>query len=284
MKLTAKNKIRILVDNKAEYPLISEHGFAAIIETETKRILFDTGQEQALFNNAEHLKVSLTDIDILVLSHGHYDHSGNIARIIKNNPDILFYAHPDCMQDRYSYHEGKPLKYVGISERDKEAIQSLPENQIHWCSERTEITKDIYITGFVPREHKLEDTGGDFYLNREMSFPDIIKDDLSLWFEGDRGLTVLCGCCHSGVQNTINHICSFYVNPHIETLAGGFHLVHSLDERIESTLDFLEKIKINHTIGGHCTGEGVLKKFSSRLRHSFSESRAGFLINVHMHS
>lgn len=281
---TSLCKIKIIVDNKAESPLISEHGFAALIESGGKRILFDTGQGQALFTNAEILNISLTELDILILSHGHYDHSGNIAALITDNPQIEFFAHPDCLQKRYSYHEGQPLKYVGLTEKDRDAIRGLPFNKIHWCTGRTKITDGIYITGFVPREHQLEDTGGNFYLDRGMKIPDIIKDDLSLWLEGIRGLTVLCGCCHSGIQNTINYISSHYETPEFVTLAGGFHLKNSSDDRIESSIKFLKNLNIHHTIGGHCTGEKALKIFCRSLGKSFSDSETGLTINVHMHS
>lgn len=276
--------IRVIVDNRAELPLMAEHGYAALLETEDKKILFDTGQGRALYDNAEKMDISLTDIDALILSHGHYDHSGNIASLIGDNRNIEFFAHPDCLQERFSYHEGEVIKSVGLTERDREVLMGLPPDQLHWSTGRTEITKGIYITGFVPREHELEDTGGDFYLDREMTKSDIIRDDLSLWVEGDRGLTVLCGCCHSGLQNTLNHISSFYETPRFETLMGGFHLKNSSDARIESSIKFLKELAIDHIIAGHCTGDKALKRFYSAMSSSFSDSKAGLSLIVHMHS
>jgi len=274
-------KITILVDNRAESPLIFEHGFAVLIESQGKRILFDTGQGDVLFSNSRMLNLSLENLDILILSHGHYDHGGNIDKILSLNPSIEFFAHPDCLRDRYSYHRGKPLKYAGLSENSKKAIKKLPEKQIHWCSGKTKILKNIFITGYVPRINSLEDTGGNFFLDEEMTIPDLINDDISLWIEDPTGLTILCGCCHSGLQNTVNYILSSYEKSKpVNTILGGFHLVHSRDDRIIQTVNFLKEIRTEKVIGAHCTGDEAIKIFQKNMDRVFSVSSAGLAVRL----
>jgi 7,8-dihydropterin-6-yl-methyl-4-(beta-D-ribofuranosyl)aminobenzene 5'-phosphate synthase len=119
-------QITILVDNRAEQPFVSEHGLSILLEIEQpgikkKRVLFDTGQGDALFQNAKTMGISLKELDALVLSHGHYDHGGNIAQILSMNPSISFFAHPDCLISRFSMHPGKAAKSVALSKDDKTA-------------------------------------------------------------------------------------------------------------------------------------------------------------------
>lgn len=90
--------ITVLVDNQAETGLQHEHGLSILIEHQGKRILFDDGQNDALFYNATKLDIPLYDLDMIILSHGHYDHGGNLSALLLANPNALFYAHPDSLQ------------------------------------------------------------------------------------------------------------------------------------------------------------------------------------------
>ena len=275
-----KNKITILADNKAEESLVSEHGFSLILEIQGKRILFDTGQGEALFKNAAILGVSLKNLDYLVLSHGHYDHGGNVAKIIDLNPSIEFFAHPDCLINRYSFHKGKPVKPVALSKKNRESILRLPDKQLHWCRDKNKIMKGVFVTGEIPRVNNYEDTGGAFFLDSTMDKKDFILDDLSLWIEGDRGLTVICGCCHSGLQNTIRQILSFNESANIDMIIGGLHLVNAGEIRIKNTISYINKIDVNGIIGAHCSGEKVLNQFKEQLKAEVSAGTVGKSISI----
>ena len=80
-------EITILSDNRSIDPFENEHGFSIVVKTDDKKILFDTGQFDALFNNAQKLGIEISNIDTVVLSHGHYDHSGSVAKVLKKAPE-----------------------------------------------------------------------------------------------------------------------------------------------------------------------------------------------------
>ena len=93
-----KFRVTTLVDNSVSLSgsqLIGEHGLSFYIESEDKKILFDTGQNVALAHNAQMLDIDLGSIDAVVISHGHYDHTGGLEHLLKKNPAFSLYAHPD---------------------------------------------------------------------------------------------------------------------------------------------------------------------------------------------
>ncbi len=270
-----KNKITIIADNKAEKPLVSEHGFSVLLETGGKRILFDTGQGDTLFQNAELLGILLNNLDILVLSHGHYDHGGNLKKIIDLNPSIEFYAHPDCLISRYSFHNDDGIESVSLTKENSSALLNLPEKQIHWCRNKTEIIPGVWLTGTISRNNEFEDTGGAFFIDKKRENPDLLMDDLSLCIEGDKGITVICGCCHSGLQNTIEQILTCNKASSIHTIIGGLHLVNASTSRLDRTITYINKIGIKKIIGAHCTGKVAMNRFKKELNSEVLIGSAG---------
>jgi len=250
--------ITFLVDNRAEEPFIAEHGFSILLEIRGRRLLFDTGQGKALFHNAKKLEISLSGLDALVLSHGHYDHGGNLVKILSLNPSIQFFAHPDCLIPRWSLYPGKTPKSVALSQEDKAAIMNLSPNQLQWCDKPTEIMPEVWVTGAIPRKNSFEDVGGPFYQDEMGNTPDLIYDDMALWIGGESGFTVICGCCHSGVKNTIDHIISLSEDVQINTLIGGFHLEDAKNERLTKTVSFINETGIKRVVPAHCTGETAM--------------------------
>jgi 7,8-dihydropterin-6-yl-methyl-4-(beta-D-ribofuranosyl)aminobenzene 5'-phosphate synthase len=251
--------ITLLVDNKAETELKSEHGLSIFIEHQGKRILFDNGQgDEALFYNAEKLGISLTNLDLIILSHGHYDHSGNLDTLLKNNPGATFYAHPDCTQTRYSLHPGKAPRTISLREKIIAALAAFPEKQKNFITSATEISPGMWLTGQIPRICDFEDTGGPFYLDKEKNAADPLYDDMSLWIETEDGLAVICGCCHSGLINTLNQIKKLTGQTRIKCLLGGLHLVNANQARIDATIDYLNHQNIGDIYPAHCTGDNAM--------------------------
>ena len=270
--------ITFLVDDSAEEPFSAEHGLSLLIKHDEKNLLFDTGQGDSLFHNANLLGLSLSDLDALILSHGHYDHGGNIANILWLNPSLRLFAHPNCLIPRWSLPPGKEPKLVGLSEKDKSALLNHPPAKLHWCYRPIEITPTVWITGSIARNHSLEDVGGPFYEDKSGTVPDLLSDDLALWIEGDQGLTVLCGCCHSGVVNTIEHILAQYESAEVNTLLGGLHLLHATNTRLEKTTSFVNQTGIKRVVPAHCTGVTAMKMFRDELRAEVRPGTVGLQI------
>lgn len=251
-------RITIIVDNRAGQGLVAEHGLSLWIETEDMRILFDTGQGSAFQNNAIVLGIDLEKTDILVLSHGHYDHTGGIPQVLQQARNIDVYCHPGVAHPRYSIRNGKP-KPIQMPRESMEAIGKLPSEQLHWVQQPLFLSEKIGITGPIPRETGYENPGGPFYLDPEGRREDPIDDDLALWIRTKEGVVVCVGCSHAGIVNTLNLVRRISGNPNVRAIIGGFHLLHANKQRIEQTLNALKSMSPGLLVPCHCTGNGAVQ-------------------------
>jgi len=272
----AKTKITILVDDQAGNELVAEHGLSLWIETEGKCILFDTGQGSALENNARVLGIDLQKTDILVLSHGHNDHTGGIPRILRQTRSADVYGHPGIMLPRYRFKNGmaEPIQIPG---RSMEAIDELPLERLHWVQIPTILSDKIGLTGPIPRKTSFEDTGGSFYLDPQGTRPDPIEDDLALWIRTDEGVIVCVGCAHAGLVNTLNHVRRLNGGLRIRAVIGGFHLLNAGRERLDQTIIALQKAEPDMVVPCHCTGELAVAVLRNALGERVLSGAAGMI-------
>jgi 7,8-dihydropterin-6-yl-methyl-4-(beta-D-ribofuranosyl)aminobenzene 5'-phosphate synthase len=265
-RILTRVKITLLADNTAGEGLVAEHGFALWIETGGRRILFDTGQGNALAHNARALGIDLGQADALVLSHGHYDHTGGISRLLPLTRKTEVYFHPGVFQPRYSIRDGVP-RPIGMPAESAEAMEKHPSERLHRIQEPLILFGRVGISGPIPRETGYEDTGGPFYLDPGGKHADPIHDDLALWIPTGDGLVVCAGCCHSGVVNTLSHIRRVNDGQRIRAVIGGFHLGGASDSRIAQTVDALRSMGPDTIVPCHCTGARAVDS----LRDAFGE-------------
>ena len=253
-------RITLLVDNDSPSELTAEHGFAAWIETGEQGILFDTGQGTALDNNARRLGIDLSLASALVLSHGHYDHTGGVPHFLAANASARVLFGRGLGTQRFSCHPDQAPRAIGIGDAVDLALRKLPAHR------RTEIEAPCYlapsigISGPIPRRASFEDTGGPFFLDAEQNHPDLIGDELAIWFETGRGLLILTGCCHSGLVNTINHVRTVSGIERVHAIVGGLHLLNASADRIEHTLRFIADCAPDFLIPCHCTGQHIVEQ------------------------
>lgn len=257
--------ITLITDNTSNDPrLAPEHGFAAWIEADDRRILFDTGRSDIMFANANALDIDLRTADTLILSHGHYDHTGNIASILELNHSLEIFCHPAISISRYSRHADGAMRSIGMSQVNAEALRQHA-GFIHWTSRPIFVSDDIGITGPIPRHMPFEDTGGDFFLDADAKQRDPVDDDCAIWFVTAQGLTVVTGCCHSGIINTLAYIRSITGVLPLRMVIGGLHLLHATNERVDSTCDYLASRNIDELVPCHCTGNDAIERMKFRL-------------------
>lgn len=255
--MSRDNRVICLSDNIAPSGsgYWAEHGISFYIEHNDIRVLFDTGQSgDVVTHNAREAGLDLKGINAIVLSHGHYDHTGGMLKVLNITGATMVIAHPDAFDRKVS------LKDNGF--RDI----SIPFNshEIRQCCNvlletgPVKLGSGLYTTGEIERITPYETPQHDLMVERNGSFfTDSLMDDQSLVIESDDGVILLCGCCHAGVVNTIDHVRrTFGAYPDI--IAGGLHTEKASAERLEDTVVALRDAGVKKIIAGHCTGEKML--------------------------
>ena len=274
---TSGISVTVLSDNRAAYGLEAEHGFSLWIETAGRKILFDTGRGEAMPRNAEALGIDLGRADCVVLSHGHYDHTGNVPQALARAGHARLFLHPDSLQARHSIHDAP--KPIGMPDRSVETVKALPDARRSWVTVPWALDEGVMLTGPVPRVTAYEDTGGPFFLDAEGKLTDAIADDLSLWVQTLAGLVVCLGCCHAGVINTLRHITGLAGDHRILAVIGGMHLLHATEERLEQTTEALKEYSIPYVFPCHCTGDAAIDFLAKKLGASVQPGYVGLKVS-----
>jgi 7,8-dihydropterin-6-yl-methyl-4-(beta-D-ribofuranosyl)aminobenzene 5'-phosphate synthase len=271
-------KITILIDNQAEAGLASEHGFSLGIQTADRYVLFDTGQGNLFANNARTLGVDLGKTDSLVLSHGHFDHTGGIPQLLHQAEKTHVYCHPSVVHPRYSIRNGTRVA-IQMPVASMASLDKLSFEKLHWIQQPCSLSETIGLTGPIPRRTSYEDTGGPFYLDPQGKRPDPIDDDLALWIRTDDGLVVCVGCSHAGLINTLNHVRELNNGLKIHTVIGGFHLLNASQARLKETIVALRALNPDRIVPCHCTGTAAVTTLSHAFGQRVSPGAAGMTIH-----
>lgn len=251
--------LTVLAENTAgTEALASEHGLSLWIRHNSRAVLFDTGAGRAMGANARALGIDLATADAVVLSHGHYDHSGGLEALLDDLPGRPVYLHPDALGVRYSCHPGREPRAVGMAAALSDRLATWPGLQ--WVLGPTELPGGLLLTGPVPRGTDFEDTGGPFFMDPDARQADPLHDDQAAVIDTPEGLVVITGCAHSGVVNTLRYVRQLTAGRPIRALLGGLHLRSASDERMQRTLDELQRLNLAAVHPCHCTGQAAVKQ------------------------
>ena len=261
--------LKILVEETVRRAnLLAEHGISIWIEFRGQHFLFDTGQLMALRWNAPRLEINLEEIDAVILSHGHYDHTGGLADFLRERGEVPVYAHPDIFVKRF-HVTGGLKRDVGI-QWEKGTLESMGA-KFHFQKTFTEIFPDVFLTGEIPRKNDFETIESGFQIQTgEALTPDMIWDDQALVLNTAKGLVVIFGCGHSGLVNTLTYIGKIFNKKHFHLIMGGLHLINASEIRIKKTIEALEAFSFDHIAPLHCTGfrasAEIFKAFPKKYR------------------
>lgn len=247
-------KLTLLSENHAEPPYQAEHGLSLFLEYHGKRFLFDTGSGRIFLENARRMGISPESADGIILSHGHYDHSGGLSNL---PPGILWYA-PGITVCRYSRHPGKPVKTLTMPEESRKWMEHSDCIEI---PSFTEISDGVFLTGPIPRISG-ENCGGPFFLDPDGKEKDHLPDEQALLLQ--EGILIQ-GCCHAGIINTIEYCKQQKPEIRIRTVIGGLHLLLAEEKRLKQTADCLRENRIKTLYLLHCTGENAIDFLKKEL-------------------
>lgn len=273
-----KISITTLSENNAAIPpFLGEQGISVLIETGTAGILLDAGQSISVSHNLDVMGVDLSRITKIVLSHGHFDHTGGLRPLLqKMRRQLDIVAHPDVWSAKYSHVDNHPDRYIGIP-YPKFELESLGA-RFQYSSQPVVLADGITTTGEVPMTTDYEQIDGHLFVKENGKLkPDPLLDDLSIIIKTAKGLAVILGCAHRGMINTLNHARKLTGIKEIELVMGGSHLIGSSEERIWQTIAALKEMDVKRMGLCHCTSlpvEAILaQEFGDRFFFNGTGSR-----------
>lgn len=236
---------------------IGEWGFAALVEADGHRILFDTGaRPDTVLNNARELGVDLRNVNDVVLSHNHRDHTGGLMTLrramLEQNPDALARAHvgKGIFAVRRNA-QGKALDFMAKARVEYEASGGHFVEYDH----PVELWNGVWLTGPVPRKYPERNWSGSVEIQTPDGWKeDTIPEDMSLVMNTSQGLVVVSGCGHAGIINTLEYARSAVRAAPVQAAIGGFHLYQLDDQKLQWTAVKLREFGLRNLLGAHCTG------------------------------
>jgi len=246
--------------------MAKDWGYAALVEINGKRILFDTGNDPGILaKNAKARGADLTRLDFVVLSHRHSDHIGGFSALRRVNPKVRIYAPrenfgvfgSDLPGTFYRRDESLPaeMRYYGGAPPETMKFGTVfPGANIQLVDKTTEVAQGFTLIALI------SDAPG----TKELK-------ELSLAINTPDGVVLVVACAHPGIEAIVAEAAK--INPHIHFIAGGFHLVVAQDPAIEKVVTALhDTYKVDYIAPGHCTGEptfaALQKSFGDRYLYA----------------
>jgi 7,8-dihydropterin-6-yl-methyl-4-(beta-D-ribofuranosyl)aminobenzene 5'-phosphate synthase len=238
---------------------IGEWGFAALVEADGHRVLVDTGAHpQTVLQNARELGIDLSNVNEVILTHNHDDHTGGLitlrTELMKTNPAAMSVAHVST-----GIFYSRPSSGKGGAEGNsmiatKKEYEALGGKFIEHA-QGAEVFPGAWLTGPVPRvfPERNWSVKGDV-LTPAGLVEDNIPEDQSLVLNTPQGLVVITGCGHAGIVNILTFTHKEYPDARVSAIVGGLHLFNASDTQVDWTADKLKEFGLAYLIGAHCTG------------------------------
>jgi len=252
-------KITALLENTTTDPALTpKHGLSVYIETAKHKTLFDLGPDYTSLNNAQKMGIDLTQVDTVVLSHGHYDHGGGLAGFLKMNSDAKLYFHRNAFQKLY--HKRLFLKkYIGLDQR------FAGSDRITLIGDTLRIDDELFIFSDVTGQLDTKSSRSLFKKTSEGYARDDFSHEQSLIVTSDNKTALFSGCSHRGISNILR--AANRRQPSIDYVFGGFHLFNPATKAVESpemvgrlAAELSEQNTVYYTC--HCTGEAAFEIMS----------------------
>ncbi len=272
--------VRTLVDNISENQHLGcEHGLSLFIETQRHKILFDTGASQLFAENAIKMGVDLSTVDIVIISHGHYDHGGGIKTFLTLNQAAKIYIHKNAFENHYVHSIFTQQKYVGLD-------QDLSlDSRFIFVGDRFVIDEELELFSHIDGNHFLPSGNQDLYMevNGELG-QDNFSHEQNLIINENGKTVLVAGCAHKGIVNIVNQC---YNDKKIlpDIVIGGFHLYNRAAKENESprvVADIgraLADTKIQY-FTGHCTGMKAYEQLKGILGEKLEYISTGSQIKL----
>ena len=246
-------RIKVLVeDTSCNSSMRSEHGLSLYIETMGKKILFDTGASNLFLENAEKMGVSIKDVDLAVISHGHYDHGGGLRGFFEVNDKAKVYIHKKAFEPHF-YKRSEKTAGIGL---DRSLID---HDRIIFTEDVFPINQSLLLFSRVVGDEFFSSCNQSLLVEKRDSItPDDFEHEQNLIIDENGKRILIAGCAHRGIVNILkSSVFINYKEPNF--VVGGFHLYNYSERKSEDPFvvrqigDFLKNTGSTYYTG-HCTG------------------------------
>ena len=263
-------KITALMENTGDSEkIITEHGLSLYVETDKHKVLFDTGRSDAFLSNAQTLGIDLKQVDIAVVSHGHFDHTGGLKAFLELNRDAAVYMQCGVFIPHYN----RVGKYIGVD-------QDLRDNaRIQFVKDRLDIDDGLKIETYHGQRIylKVQNYGMTEEIDGTRTADQFLHEQYLIITEGDKKV-LLSGCSHRGICNIVQWAASEYV----QTVIGGFHFMQLEPERFSEMAETAEKL-LEYPITYytcHCTGLEQYKYIKEKMGERVQYMKSGQCMEI----
>ncbi|MBQ8057607.1 MAG: MBL fold metallo-hydrolase [Ruminococcus sp.] len=242
-------RITVLAENTSNYKNLGcEHGLSLYIEIGKHKLLFDMGQSELFYENAKKLNIDLTQVDIAVLSHGHYDHGGGLKKFLQINSKAKVYLSNYAFEPHYNGE-----KYIGLDVTLKDS------DRLVFVGDELEIADGLTLFSCNNEWCKWDiNSGGLSVLKNDEKIPDPFLHEQYLLIEENEHKVLISGCSHKGILNLNDWFA-------VDTIVGGLHVSKWSDDSLESLAKMLNFIKVSFYTC-HCTGVEQFKFMKERMK------------------
>jgi 7,8-dihydropterin-6-yl-methyl-4-(beta-D-ribofuranosyl)aminobenzene 5'-phosphate synthase len=258
-------KLIMLMENRgsANRSLINEFGFSAYVECDDLNILFDFGPNLDTLKNVQALNIHLEEVDYLIGSHGHFDHSGGYPAFLRAGCHKPFITGEGYFNEKYSL-DGIRATYLGNSFDENLLRREGIEHKV--CKKVLKLSETEFIMGGFKRVYDFETIPDRFCIrNGKALVKDNFDDEICFVHKMKDGLFVLVGCSHPGILNILSSVKEYFGMP-IIGVVGGTHLKDASEDRMRRTIQVIKSFGISFIGFNHCTGE----KFENLIREETS--------------
>ena len=256
-----------------------------------KNILFDTASDaEPVLHNMNLLGINRKEIDIIFLSHSHFDHTGGLAEILKeiDKADVPVIAHPEIFnisiipEPYLEPYRSSIYLNQGLSVKNmRKNVEDLG-GRWYLARDPLRLMPGVMTTGEISADDKV-----DFEKRPNINLLDLkdgklvpsqVRDDISLCVNTEKGLVIITGCAHAGIVSIVKKSISISGNDNVYAILGGFHLLHARDQQIDKTITGLRDLSVKEIYSGHCTGTEAEYRMKNIFKDRFKRLHSGKII------